>query len=526
MKRMKIISGVMVVILVVQGIFAGCAVKTNGVVEKEAPIEISIAFWNIGQIFAGGESDEVLKKIQQDLNIVLKPINITKSNWAEELQRYAAFGELPDIIFHDSVGSSTYEAWIGQQLVRPIPKDLSQYPFLEAYVNQEYNDIFRRNDGNLYMIPRITYPKEEMWALDRCIIVRKDWMEQLGIRDPQNFNEFKQMLKKFVTLDPDKNGKNDTLGFTAVNMNLLEAIYLGIFPELSNSERGWIKEDGEWMPVYNSKKVGQALGCVKELYDEGLIDSNFAYQTSNEAKENFINGKVGAVAVQYHGLAEEWHLKNPNQPFTEVAKVLPMWPAPDGNRYRFTTSLHWSETYISSGVDDKKLDKILELYNYILSDEADRLLNYGIEGVDWEEDKNGEIILHNNMLKDIKTIYPSVEIFRSLAAWHQEELYEERLENYMRFGKEATKYGIEALKWQKENTKCVDYNYKIVFMPSPAKNLLPTNKVIQDYMLKAILGDKPAAVAWEGYMDKIRQETPLNRAINEMTEKANELGIR
>lgn len=526
MKYKRILTFVVIVSLMTIGCSPTEKNQNEEIISKSPPTVISVAFWEIAEAFANGENDRILKKIQDDLNIKLVPVNISVSNWSQELQRYASSGEFPDIAFHDIFGTYTYESWIKNNTIRAIPTDLSNYPLIEEYINQDCNKYFRRSDGNMYMIPRITYSSEDMWALDRSIVVRKDWMERLNIDDPTNFSEFKQMLKEFVTKDPDNNGKNDTMGFNAVNMNLLEAIYLGIFPEMSNIERGWIKEDDKWMPVYNSKKVGDALACVKELYDEGLLDPNFAYQRDNRAREDFINGKVSTVATQFQSLAEEWNNKYPNKPITDVAKILPMWKAPDGNKYRFTTTLYWSESYFSSKVDDEKMDKILQLYNYLLSDDASMLLYFGVEGVDFKRTDGQPTALHNTgQIKDLRDVYPSLDVFRELVSWNNQQCYNNSINSYSCYGEEAVKYGIEQLDWFKKNTQRVNYNYDITFMSTPAKNLLPSHKIIHDEMLKIIVGNENAKAAWDSAINKIRNETTLNLAIEEVTNKANELGI-
>ncbi len=528
MRKIRIILIILVICFITPILIVGCEQQSKNpsvfTKKDKEPMNISIAIWDIGTAFNMGEQDKILQKIQKKFNIVFKPINLSRTNWTEELQRYAAAGSLPDIVFNDIINTATYEAWVDKKIVRAIPSDMSKYPLLKTYVDKKENEIFRRKDGDFYMIPRLTYSSEDMWALDRCVVVRKDWMESLGIADPQNFFQFKEMLRKFKTMDPDKNGVDDTMGFTAVNMNLLEALYLGIFPELSNIERGWMKEDNRWMPVYNSKRVADALSCVKELYDEGLMSADFAYQNSTQARDDFIQGKVGAVASQYNILAETYHTQNPQSSFTDIAKVLPMWKAPDGERYRFTTSSIWSESYISANVNDEKMDKILELYNYLLSDEATELLSFGMD----EKDaimKQVQTQYPEQEYQDIKEVYPSVDVFRNLVSWWEMKAYKDNLQNTLQYGEKSVRYSIAQLEWYGKNTKRVNYNYDIIFMSTPSKNLLPTHKNIHNEMLKIIVGSQPAKKAWEAAITKIRNDTTLNQAIEEVTNRAQQMGL-
>ena len=64
---------------------AGAAdAESNG--EKGDPTTISIAYWDVEKALAGGESDAVLQKIQEDTNTVLTPVNITWDDYRQKIQ--------------------------------------------------------------------------------------------------------------------------------------------------------------------------------------------------------------------------------------------------------------------------------------------------------------------------------------------------------------------------------------------------------------------------------------------------------
>lgn len=465
---------------------------------EENPLEISIGMWDAQRDLVG---DDLQKLVEEKFNIKLVPVPVTYMNWMDEFQKMAATRELPDIISHDIVGTVTYKTWIEQELVQKIPNDLTKYPNLESYMKQDYQSYFRDEQGDIYCIPRITYQKEEMWALDRCVIIRTDWLDKLGLEMPQSFEEFENVLKLFVTEDPDGNGLDDTCGLSIANVNLFETIYLSIFPELANVEKGWIKEDGKWMPVYCSKKTGEALSYAKRLYDLGLLDSEFAYQSSTDGRAKFAEGKSGAVATQWMDMAILWDEFNPNREITQVAKVMRPWPAEDGNRYRFTSSLHWSESYINRDISNEKLEKILQLYDYLLSDEFGELLE--------------EYPLNEN---------PSADLLSVMVEWNQELEYENRGKYKGRFSQETLRYANDELAWFVNNTKRLDYNWNIIFMDTEHKNKLPSYGAVQDEMVKVMVGNEDAEDAWEKALSQLKEQTPLDQTIEEVTRIAEKNG--
>ena len=488
---------------------------------KDPPLTISIGFWNAQDALIG---DDVQRYVEEKFNVDLVPVNMNYENYTTILQQLASYNQLPDIFASDIVGTSAYESWIDQKRIRALPEDLEQYPNLQKYIEQPYMQMFRYSDGNFYALPRMTYPDEDLWALDRCIIVRRDWMEKLGLEEPQNWEDFENILRAFVEDDPDGNGEDDTSGLTAVNMSLLETVYLNEFPELCYTERGWMYEDEKWIPVYCSKHTKDALQLMQNPRKDNLLDSDLAYTSRPKAAGDFIEGRTGAICIQYTELLDEFSERGMLSEAHNMIQVLKPWPAQDGNRYRFTTSLHWSESYFSANVDEEKMERILQIYDWLLSPEFDTLLTYGLEGIDYTLDGDTYCSLDPNQPSPIVK-YPSLTLFSKLVEWNQDKQYELTEANINRFGEENIRYAQELLEWYKENTLRVPYNDEIKFMSLPYKNNLVNNYVIQDRMLGIIFGEEPAVTAWPKALEELAAITPLREAIAEVTAQAEVLGL-
>ncbi len=496
-------------------LFAGCKSTPPKVEEKaKEKMPISLAMWHGAEQMMG---DPFLTFVEDKFGIEFVPAVISYDNYKQWFSQMAAEDNLPDIIANDILGTSQYESWIATEKIRPLPKDLTQYKNLQAYLDLPYNTRFKRDNGTFYAVPRLTYSKEEMWALDRCIMVRKDYLEKLGIKAPDTFEAFKAYLHQVTTSDLDGNGKIDTEGLTASHLNTFEAVYLSLFPELSNTERGWIYEDNEWMPAYCSKKTAGALEEVRLMYQQGLIDKNFAYTSTQSAVKDFIEGKTGALCAQYYMVLDMLAEENMLDKAQDMVLVLPSFQAEDGNRYRFTTSLHWSESYFSSNVTDEKMHVILSLYDWLASKEFETLCHNGLENIDFVYEK-GEI-------KRLTTasplrLYPSLDIFNSLLEWHNDEQYTLTEFNKITYGEQNVLYVNQMLQWFKENTNRVNYNYDIIFMSTPQKNALLSNGDVQKRMLKVIVSDESALVTWPQEIEKMKRESSLSYAIKEVTREA------
>ena len=88
--------------------------------------------------------------------------------------------------------------------LRSIPEDLHNYPAIEALLEQY--DYLRYEGGNHYVLPRISFVEDILGSSDAAMLVRKDWMETLGISAPASLDEFIQMICAFANNDPDGNG--------------------------------------------------------------------------------------------------------------------------------------------------------------------------------------------------------------------------------------------------------------------------------------------------------------------------------
>ena len=68
--------------------------------------------------------------------------------------------------------------------------------------------------------------------------MRIDWLENLGMDVPTNWDEFVAVLEAFTFGDPDGNGENDTIGMTLPFVTGLEFDYYNRFIMQNSTGRG------------------------------------------------------------------------------------------------------------------------------------------------------------------------------------------------------------------------------------------------------------------------------------------------
>lgn len=482
-------------------------------------LEISISWWGISDAFE--KRDDMLTKLEKDFNITFKPMQIGWNDYIQKSAIWAVSDQLPDIITHSLVNDYPviFTDWINEKLIRPLPDDLSKYPNVQKVTQvQDVQNIYK--SGKLYALPRLTYWDNDMWALDRGIWVRKDWMENLGIKDPKNFDEFAAMVKAFAEDDPDGNGKQDTIGLVMNNMYFFMQVFVPTFPQIGNNS--WLKEDGRWIPPYASKKMYDVVPQARKLFTEGGMDKEFAVKKDGDSLQKFVQGEAGVFVAGIRGdKRQEWKKYNPSENFFEVIKPLHLWPSEDGNTYRFTTTTFWSESMFSVNVDDKKMERILELYNFLLSPEGRTLFDYGIEGKDYKIE-GGKIIITRPLDKQgtgfvsLADQYPSREVIMQLASWGQERLYEDNEANRINFKEDTVDLWKNEMDWQMQNAKPIPSAWEIFTMSTPSKDKFNT-PMFHDELTKVILGQEDPTQMWQNVMDKLNR-MGLQDAITEVNE--------
>lgn len=150
-------------------------------------------------------------------------------------------------------------------------------------------------DGKVIAIPLVDSSidsSDMMW-------IRRDWLNKLNLEAPATMEELYDVMIAFRDQDPDGNGKDDTIGMVFHN-NFLSAGLgdgVGLFNGFGAYPTAWV-EDGNGGLKYGSvaEENITALDYLAKMYQEGLIESDFASNDEVAASEPAASGKAG---IQY-----------------------------------------------------------------------------------------------------------------------------------------------------------------------------------------------------------------------------------
>lgn len=120
---------------------------------------------------------------------------------------------------------------------------------------------------------------------------RKDWADKLGLEEPKTVEDVYNMAKAFTKQDPDGNGKDDTYGFAFCK-------YTGpidIIQTWFGAGNAWVEKDGKLIPSHMTEEYMEAVNYVKQMYDEGLLYSDWAVRDTNTWPDGIKNGECGMM---------------------------------------------------------------------------------------------------------------------------------------------------------------------------------------------------------------------------------------
>ena len=483
------------------------------------PLEISIGYWDISAMTTG-ESDPLRDLIEQQFAIRIDPISVDWNNYKDYYQMHAATDSLPDVFAtvtissSDSNDSAFYETMIESGSISPLPDDLSAWPHLQALMEQL--GYTRYKDGHYYAIPRMAFLDPTLSSSDAAMIVRRDWMENLGLKNPTNLDEFIDMTTAFAADDPDGDGKDDTIGYNVNALNALgKWVMLGIAPDCN--VYSWIEDaDGDFIPSWTTDQFRDVVDAYRRMYESGGLDPDFYSKNPKEIVQDFAEGKLGCLEYKSSPstllqLEEAWEAAGNPDNFDTCVDVLPIFAAPDGKHYSNTSAPFWSESYISSHVDAEKMDRILTLYDFLLSESGQRLVKYGLEGVDYEIAEDGSVTClldtsRTSLTEQLKEKYPSLALFPSLVSWGGTDAdFDDSEINETLYGRHCVELAAKDLAWNRENTIAVERPVEFQIFPKEPSEEFSTSNALSAF-IQCIIGTGDAVQMWEDTLDQMRAD--------------------
>jgi len=291
---------------------------------------------------------------------------------------------LPDIL---EVNRSVWVTLVDSGKIAPVDDLLASMPNRSAnmYSQVQFRTIATRN-GKLYAFPQAILMANE------GLVIRKDWLDALGLSVPTNLTELTKVLKAFTENDPDGNGIADTYGLAGdietpawregglgFRFAFIFGAYgvPGILDTSSSANFGLTVRKPEFLA---------ALTYIKSLYDSKYIWPGTFNATKDIYRTFWKTGKVGMIVEQNAAL----HLEANYTPFNTACPngnwiVIDPPKGPDGKSASEGPVLYTPRYLVVSqkAIDEGRGPAIAKLLEWMAGDTAHMYFLFGTAGVNY-----------------------------------------------------------------------------------------------------------------------------------------------
>lgn len=348
---------------------------------KEEPTQltwyVNADWWNTDY-----GKDVVTKKIKEDLNLDIKFITGDDT----KLNTFFAGGEMPDLITTFGINSPVVQKASSWAL--PLNDLAEKYdPYFNTVAAQDTLKWFQLSDGKTYGYPNYSNTQADYndgtIPAKTAFIIRKDVYEALGRPDfgtPEEFRSAMQQIKeRFPELIP--------FGFNSIGEGT------GSLGDVLQDFIGVPLEDGNG-GFYNRNLDDDYLAWLRTLNqvhrDGNISDDSFA-DDGTAFEEKVKSGKYATILLdgtpQQGGNLQIFMSANPDKAYMAVDG--PQSTA--GNKPKLNQSgiSGWMVSFITKQNADPA--KSMQLFTYLLSEEGQMLMNYGIEGETYVKNADGSV---------------------------------------------------------------------------------------------------------------------------------------
>lgn len=328
------------------------------------------------------EDEPTILALEEKTGFDLKIEYLLNSSYEDQLNTRMAAGNLPALVaITGKTASVISNARAGA--FWDITDEYKKYPNLA-----EANEIVMNNisiDGRIYGIYRSR-------PLGRNgISYRKDWLDNLGLKEPETIEELYDVLYAFTYDDPDRNGNKDTYGMTWCK-------YFGPLDILNVAFGGhnkWgVGEDGRLEPDFVTEAYMESMRFAGRLYSEGLVNKDFAALETSDWVKDFQNGKSGLhIDVSDQARRFQNYFKDEKQVEDNIW-LFGAVEGPMGKRV-LPTSGHAGFVVItkSGAPTEEDMRDALSFLDFTNGEEGQNILNYGIEGIHYDLNDKGEVVV-------------------------------------------------------------------------------------------------------------------------------------
>ncbi len=382
------------------GVFAGCGPRTgdgggdnnsnivyNG--DKIYPVQSddTLEYWMeltgllSGQVTNFGETP-LAQALEEQTGVKIKYIHPQTGQASEQFNILLAGDELPDIVgyaWNNFAGGP--DKAIEDEYIYKLNDIFDKYaPNLRKYFdeNPDLDKALKTDTGSYYTFPFVR--GDEIMTVGNGLIIRQDWLDDLGLEVPETIDEWTNVLKEF------KEKKNADAPLTSAGTGI-RTPFMAAY-DMTNSfylDNGEVKF-GPAQPAYKDFLI-----TFKDWYSKGYLDNNI---TSNDGiinDANMLSGKSGASMGWVGSGLGKWTQAAAStgvEPYKLAATPFPVLEKGQKPEFGIKDSRLMPQSGVAISTNCVNVELAARFLDFGYSEEGHTLYNFGIEGesFDWVGD--------------------------------------------------------------------------------------------------------------------------------------------
>lgn len=310
---------------------------------------------------------------------------------AESIALMIADDSYPDMVFAKGNANDLYEA--GAYIdMEPL---IDEYgPHIKEFYGDEYDKLrWSADDTGIYQLSYYELGHAALETSGTCqiqyaAIKENDW------KYPTTLEEYETLIKSYLANHPTTDDGQEMIGISLSAADWHWYITLsnpaGFIGDASPDNGQWyVEEDGTCHYKHTTENEKEYFRWLNRMYNEGILDPNFATQTHEDYIAKISSGRVVAIMDASWDYSEAETVLTADGKLEQTYCALPVTLNADQK----CASLEYQGMGVGWGVgitkDCQNPEAAIKFLDYLCSEEGQILINWGVKDVNYFEDEDG-----------------------------------------------------------------------------------------------------------------------------------------
>lgn len=416
MKKKRFAAALMAVALAVTTL-AGCTKNSNSGTKESTDNtsgeKVTITFFDKN---SGTKTfdDNVAKAIMEKTGVTIQVEN-PSGDPLEKLNLMLTGKNYPDIVLMDR-GNEIVNRYIEAGALISLNDLIDQYA---PNVKEMYGDVLtksRYTDGKNYYLNNWYGVDPDASA---GVLMRKDLLAEIVGKDraessePFKLSEFMDILRQFKEKYPTIDGKESI----AITLDGDDKNYEGTIYGMFGMKTYYQTEDDSLQHRAKDPKYQEVIKFMNGLYTEGLLDKEWVVNKKEQWIQKMSSGNVFSTFASYWDTdAANTSLASSVGPEAQFYsyKVVPDDMDVSETTYNGRSTLGWDAIGITDNC--KNPEAAMKLIDFLVSEEGQYLMMWGIEGKDWSL-QDGKHVPNDDVITGFQKDFDNESLSTGIRKW-------------------------------------------------------------------------------------------------------------